>query len=72
MNGSPRTHVDTKWEQLSAAECAAHYVSFLFSLYECQPNLFDYLSGVIGSVIHYPKDMTEMTPDVKDNGYRTL
>ncbi|KAM8727504.1 uncharacterized protein AB9X84_001198 [Acanthopagrus schlegelii] len=28
--------------------------------------------GVIGSVIHYPKDMTEMTPDVKDNGYRTL
>ncbi|XP_073347591.1 uncharacterized protein [Pagrus major] len=28
--------------------------------------------GVIGSVIHYPKDMTEMAPEVKANGYRTL
>ncbi|KAM9349160.1 uncharacterized protein ABDE67_008876 [Symphorus nematophorus] len=28
--------------------------------------------GVIGSVIHYPKDMTEMAPEIKANGYRTL
>ncbi|KAM3603906.1 uncharacterized protein V6R79_003892 [Siganus canaliculatus] len=28
--------------------------------------------GVIGSVIHYPKDMAEMSPGKKDNGYRTL
>lgn len=31
-----------------------------------------YPGGVIGSVVHYPKDMAEMTPEVKDNGYRTL
>ncbi|XP_030257452.1 uncharacterized protein LOC115571934 [Sparus aurata] len=28
--------------------------------------------GVIGSVIHYPKDMAEMATEMKDNGYRTL
>lgn len=28
--------------------------------------------GVIGSLIHYPKDMAEMSPEKKDNGYRTL
>ncbi|XP_070701454.1 uncharacterized protein [Pempheris klunzingeri] len=28
--------------------------------------------GVIGSIIHYPKDMTEMAPEIKDSGYRTL
>ncbi|XP_019959730.1 uncharacterized protein [Paralichthys olivaceus] len=28
--------------------------------------------GVIGSLIHYPKDMTEMDPEEKGNGYHTL
>ncbi|XP_040910662.1 uncharacterized protein LOC121192822 [Toxotes jaculatrix] len=28
--------------------------------------------GVIGSVIHYPKDMTETDPEIKGPGYRTL
>ncbi|XP_035525985.1 uncharacterized protein LOC118334246 [Morone saxatilis] len=28
--------------------------------------------GVLGSVIHYPPDMTKMSPEIKDNGYRTL
>ncbi|XP_018532180.1 uncharacterized protein si:dkeyp-13a3.10 [Lates calcarifer] len=28
--------------------------------------------GVIGSLIHYPKDMAEMGPELKDCGYRTL
>ncbi|XP_054452191.1 uncharacterized protein LOC129088938 [Anoplopoma fimbria] len=28
--------------------------------------------GVVGSIIHYPKDMTETTADLKGNGYRTL
>lgn len=28
--------------------------------------------GVIGSVIHYPKDIAQMTPEVKGSGYRTL
>lgn len=28
--------------------------------------------GVLGSVIHYPKDMTEMGPEKKGNGYHTL
>ncbi|KAM7400644.1 hypothetical protein PAMA_005031 [Pampus argenteus] len=28
--------------------------------------------GVIGSVIHYPKDMTDMYPETKGSGYRTL
>ncbi|XP_039999087.1 uncharacterized protein LOC120798676 [Xiphias gladius] len=28
--------------------------------------------GVIGSIIHYPKDMTEKDPEIKDSGYRTL
>lgn len=28
--------------------------------------------GVIGSVIHYPKDMSEMAPEIKNNGYCTL
>lgn len=28
--------------------------------------------GVIGSVIHYPQDMTEMATEIKDSGYRTL
>ncbi|KAM7379332.1 hypothetical protein PAMP_004895 [Pampus punctatissimus] len=28
--------------------------------------------GVIGSVIHYPKDMTEMYPETKGCGYHTL
>lgn len=28
--------------------------------------------GVLGSVIHYPKDMSEMAPEVKADGYRTL
>ncbi|XP_070775424.1 uncharacterized protein [Enoplosus armatus] len=28
--------------------------------------------GVIGSIIHYPKDMTEMAPEMKGSGYRTL
>ncbi|XP_051261773.1 uncharacterized protein LOC127366653 [Dicentrarchus labrax] len=28
--------------------------------------------GVLGSVIHYPRYMTEMSPEIKDSGYRTL
>lgn len=28
--------------------------------------------GVIGSIIHYPKDMTEAVPDKKGSGYQTL
>lgn len=28
--------------------------------------------GVIGSVIHYPKNMNEMASEIKNNGYRTL
>ncbi|XP_053294553.1 uncharacterized protein LOC128454964 [Pleuronectes platessa] len=28
--------------------------------------------GVVGSLIHYPKDMTEKSPEKKGNGYRTL
>ncbi|XP_034743130.1 uncharacterized protein LOC117953850 [Etheostoma cragini] len=28
--------------------------------------------GVIGSIIHYPKDMTETAPDIKASGYHTL
>ncbi|XP_031150163.1 uncharacterized protein LOC116046099 [Sander lucioperca] len=28
--------------------------------------------GVVGSIIHYPKDMTETAPDIKASGYRTL
>ncbi|XP_026169722.1 uncharacterized protein LOC113134521 [Mastacembelus armatus] len=28
--------------------------------------------GVIGSIIHYPKDMTEMAPEVKGCAYHTL
>lgn len=28
--------------------------------------------GVIGSIIHYPKDMTEMDTEIKGSGYRTL
>ncbi|XP_029308637.1 uncharacterized protein LOC115021998 [Cottoperca gobio] len=28
--------------------------------------------GVVGSIIHYPKDMSETAPDIKGNGYRTL
>lgn len=71
-----KIHVSARCElmgvKMSACELAAHYASFLFSLYECQPNVFDYLAGVIGSVIHYPKDMAEMATEMKDNGYRTL
>ena len=72
-----KIHVSARCElmgvKLPACELAAHYASFFFfSLYECQPNLFDYLAGVIGSVIHYPKDMAEMATEMKDNGYHTL
>ncbi|XP_058479092.1 uncharacterized protein LOC131455442 [Solea solea] len=28
--------------------------------------------GVVGSLIHYPKDMAEMGPEQKGNGYQTL
>ncbi|XP_068557752.1 uncharacterized protein [Cebidichthys violaceus] len=28
--------------------------------------------GVVGSIIHYPKDMTEMAADIKGGGYSTL
>lgn len=28
--------------------------------------------GVVGSIIHYPKDMTEMASEIKGSGYRTL
>ncbi|XP_042354471.1 uncharacterized protein LOC121952026 [Plectropomus leopardus] len=28
--------------------------------------------GVVGSIIHYPKDMTEMAPDIRASGYQTL
>ncbi|XP_068427823.1 uncharacterized protein [Clinocottus analis] len=28
--------------------------------------------GVVGSIIHYPKDMTESAADVKGSGYRSL
>ncbi|XP_032386574.1 uncharacterized protein si:dkeyp-13a3.10 [Etheostoma spectabile] len=28
--------------------------------------------GVIGSIIHYPKDMTETAPNIKASGYHTL
>ncbi|XP_041805486.1 uncharacterized protein LOC121615273 [Chelmon rostratus] len=33
---------------------------------------FRHPGGVIGSIIHYPMDMTEMAPEIKDDGYRTL
>ncbi|XP_034090319.1 uncharacterized protein LOC117558326 [Gymnodraco acuticeps] len=28
--------------------------------------------GVLGSIIHYPKDIGETAPEIKGNGYRTL
>ncbi|KAF3858247.1 hypothetical protein F7725_011448 [Dissostichus mawsoni] len=28
--------------------------------------------GVVGSIIHYPKDIGETAPEIKGNGYRTL
>ncbi|XP_069543676.1 uncharacterized protein [Brachyistius frenatus] len=28
--------------------------------------------GVIGSIVHYPKDMTDMAPEMKGSGYHTL
>ncbi|XP_063740967.1 uncharacterized protein LOC134865407 [Eleginops maclovinus] len=28
--------------------------------------------GVVGSIIHYPKNISETVPDIKGNGYRTL
>ncbi|XP_059200660.1 uncharacterized protein LOC131980434 [Centropristis striata] len=28
--------------------------------------------GVVGSIIHYPKDMAETAPDIKGSGYHTL
>lgn len=34
--------------------------------------LFNFLAGIIGSVTHYPKDMSEGVPEVKGDGYQTL
>lgn len=28
--------------------------------------------GVVGSIIHYPKDMTETAPEIRSDGYQTL
>lgn len=32
----------------------------------------DLLAGVVGSIIHYPKDMAEMATEIKGSGYSTL
>lgn len=35
-------------------------------------NLFFFCAGVLGSVIHYPKNMAEMETEIDGCAYRTL
>ncbi|XP_034411368.1 uncharacterized protein LOC117746388 [Cyclopterus lumpus] len=44
----------------------------IISLFLAKKQGFRHPGGVIGSIIHYPKDMTETAADVKGSGYRSL
>ncbi|KAK2822407.1 hypothetical protein Q5P01_022472 [Channa striata] len=44
----------------------------IISLLLAKNNGLRHPGGVVGSIIHYPKDMTEMAPEIKGSGYSTL